>query len=371
MNLYLFIAFVIVGITLLAKEMRCVNRCVECGGDFQCTQTIKYRISSKILLILLIGLFAWFCAERSLATNDAIPYKNYFDALDVENFFSIDGTYNLLFEFFAKICKVIFGNNYKLYFALIPVVNCLLIYLVVKQFRVYNAIIFTIAYISIFGIYYNYIVLRQGMAITMFLFAIYYFRKNKLIGFLFIVIACLFHESAMFGILVFIPAYIKKVKSKRYFYIVLLLAILLYFTKISDKAIISVAQKILHSGLLPGRFNKYLLYLTDIEYTYDISVLHLLNFIMIALFIHWKRNTRWDDFLLHTILIGQVFLGLFSTILAIVRVVDFYMIAYAIMCVKRMMEYKSKSVKIIFCIYLIASLAFYVRMVYYMAGFVY
>ena len=370
MNLYLLIAVVIVAIALLIKEMR-RGHYAEYGGDFHGTQIITYRRSSKILLILLIGLFAWFCAERSLVTNDAIPYKNYFDALDVENFFSIDGTYNLCFEFFTKICKVIFGNNYKLYFAIIPVVNCLLIYLIAKRFRVYNAIIFTIAYIAIFGIYYNYIVLRQGMAITMLLVAIYYIKKNKLIGLLFIFVACLFHESAVVGIIIFIPAWIKKIKSKRYFYIVLVIAILLYFTKISDRAIILVAQKILYSGFLSERFNKYLLYLTDIEYTYDISVLHLLNFIMIALFIRCKRNTRWDDFLLHTILIGQVFLGLFSTITAIVRVVDYYMIAYVVMCVKRIMEYNGKSMKILFCIYLIASLAFYVRMVYYMVGFAY
>lgn len=371
MNFYLLLAIVFLVVLISLKELNAEIRYAKAyERNSTLNPTRPLNDITVVLVMVFIAVFAWFCAVRDLNTNDAVPYKEYFEALDVQNFFEVQGQYNLFFEFFAKLCKIIVENNYKAFFAAVALFNCLLVYGLLIKTRDINPNLAFLAYIVMFGFYYNYIVLRQGMALTMFLYALYYIKKNKLVSVIFIIMACLFHEAAVFGILIFVPLFINKNKSNSYYYCIIAIVVLLYFVKITDRLMIYCANLILHSNILPARFNKYILYVTDIEFTYDISLMHLINFVLIAFMVNRRpANDDVYEYLLDVTLIGQAFLGMFSNIVPVVRIVDFYMLACVILFAKMNYKMKGTGKVLVYEAYVLVLLVFYVRMIYYLAGF--
>lgn len=354
-------------------------------------------IEEIMIAISIVFVFAIWCASRPIWVADSVPYINYFERLDVstmDSFFNIDGQYRIGFEFFVKITKVLFGNNFRACFFSIAFFNMTILTIVMFKIEKGRPLLMVSLFIATFGIYYNYMVLRQGLAISFVILAIYYIIKDKKILILvnvLIAIVC-FHESAIILLLFMFPiSYLKQVPKKDNLLIILLLAVVLYFTKVGTQFLQILVRLIIETKLLPDAFNKYILYLEPGKY--DISIMQLINFTLTGylIYIAYPKNNSnlkvnsnmqlcGTNFvisedrpypiyyykLLTINVIGQLILGAFSSLIAVVRLVDYFLLTNVILLVYDN-NYKKTTEKYVFVnLYIIIMLIFIMRMIYYM-----
>lgn len=321
MNLILLIFFILLVISaiLYINENR-----IYYGALIQSENRLNKEIIEKFLIYSSIIVFALFCAERNIKMSDTKAYIQYFEKLDISSFasfFSIDGRYGLGYEFLNKVIKIAFGKNYKIFFASVVILNCLLVYSVTYKT---NKISFLL-YLSFFGIYYNFIVLRQGIAISFAIMALVSLNKNVFKSVIYILIGMLFHETILVLFMFLIARLIKKGIKKRTYLIVLTISLILYLTKVTMVIIQPLLLKFVFLGKFIPQF-KY--YITDMEIYYDISILYLIYFATTFLLILKGKTSIIYNRLLFINVSGAFFLGVFSALSVTVRIVDYAFLTY-------------------------------------------
>ena len=115
-------------------------------------------IEEIMIAISIVFVFAIWCASRPIWVADSVPYINYFERLDVstmDSFFNIDGQYRIGFEFFVKITKVLFGNNFRACFFSIAFFNMTILTIVMFKIEKGRPLLMVSLFIATFGIYYN------------------------------------------------------------------------------------------------------------------------------------------------------------------------------------------------------------------------
>lgn len=155
----------------------------------------------KIVAYAIILSFSFYAAMRGMDVSDTMPYAEYFQAIRseifTEGFFAINGRFEIGYEFLTKTIAL-FTNNTKVYFFLIAIINISLAYNIFSD-RNY-VIIPLVVYISFFGFYFGFVILRAGISILCFCYGVLKCRKNiirLLISFAF---AFVFHNSAIVAI---------------------------------------------------------------------------------------------------------------------------------------------------------------------------
>lgn len=279
----------------------------------------------RIYIIIGILSFVLLCATRSKESYDTITYIEYLKQIDKMPFFELEGTYGIGFEIFTKILTLFIGSKYQLYFGAIALLNCLIVYGAIKKIKT-NCIDEFALYICFLGIYYNFIVLRQGIAISFIILAYVEFINSKRKWILYVFLATLFHESAIVVILLLF--FIIKVNIKKIvLYVIWLISLFLYLTKISNNIIVPILSFI-YKCLPFQAFYKYFLYFDNVEFSDDISFLYLIYFIISLLIISitkYKNVSLVYKKLECLNIIGLLFLGFFSGIPAIIRAVDYFL----------------------------------------------
>lgn len=375
MNVTLLILCIAVTAFILFNELRYRNSFelidIQYGIYTKKQYDVRPLINSKIVFIILTILFTWLCAVRDLRTNDAIPYYEYFLRLGNVKFFEIDGQYNLIFEYFAKICFLLFNNNYRLFFAAITMFNCLVVYYALGKIEGANRNVAFAVYICMFGLYYNYIVLRQGLAMSFVLLALVNLDKKKVLSALYLLLACFCHESVIVVSVVYVTLLFKKRKSDFFYYMLIIIAIVCYLTKAFDYILPYIAKWILSLEILPSQFNKYILYFTDNELVYYVSIMQLINYLLLFAYVllRPKDNKLYDRYLL-TMIGGQLLLGMFSLTVVVVRVADYFLLAN-LPLMAMLVNSLPRNKRLIFVGgYCLIVMAFYIRMISNMAPIV-
>ena len=182
---------------------------------------VNFRTQNKILLyyilfpalasILLLLLYNNYGADMG-------AYKSFFSEIVPEIFWErgLDQGYAAT----MALVKV-FGGGFYFFLTLINFVSLVLVFKTFHRFSPYIALSWMIYFVLFFG--YNHTILRQGVAIALTLYSFkYILNQNLKLYFVFILLAFLFHSSA----LLFFPAYwiANSNLSNKYIYILLLIS---------------------------------------------------------------------------------------------------------------------------------------------------
>lgn len=189
---------------------------------------IKPDISLKIFLWIVFVLLA---GLRYRVGGDTLGYMDYFTGIPVlsdltAEFFKKD-EYQPLWVLFCSVCKTISKD-----FTFFQIVHAIIINSVVFRFINKNTTHFfggILFYFIFYYLYFNMEILRESLAISVFLLSLDAFLSKKWLKYYFIIIfAFLFHLSAV--VLFFLPFFRKVLNFRSYvILIVTILVVLLFF----------------------------------------------------------------------------------------------------------------------------------------------
>ncbi len=211
MFIYLFILFLLIFVNvrydLLKKEI---------GYNF-------FYVFTYIIFVLVAGL-------RYKVGDDTINYMNDFDYSypTILSFLNnglgnMESRYDPLWILFVSICRSINDNFFFMQFIHSLIINTVYFYIIYKY--THNRF-FTLLLYFLFGyIYFNTEIMRESMAIAVFLLSLNsYYNKKWIKYYVYAVIAMLFHSSAL---IVFLFPLLSRMKLNKWFFIILFTTILL------------------------------------------------------------------------------------------------------------------------------------------------
>lgn len=319
---------------------------------------IERKTHINYLKWLIIIPFCIIIATRSVKVPDTEAYLEFFNATDP---FSFDDFGNFSFEIgfqvFTKIMKLIVADNFVLYLAIFPLINLLIVnfsinqigklfkadlennsrFLFVGENRFLTNSFFSILpltlYIAFYGIYTNAIVLRAGFAISLIILTstlALKSRKSLLVYFtifLLFVIGYTFHVTILIGIIVIlILSSNLKFTKKRYLYLWFFIGVI-YFTNLTTK-LGNTAFTLIHT------INNLTDTVSKIS-TYDVNVINDGNGIASKFIFYWLMalmliinylESKIYNNLLNVYLLGLFIFSLFRSVILIERVTDFFLI---------------------------------------------
>ncbi|MCM1263709.1 MAG: EpsG family protein [Butyrivibrio sp.] len=190
------------------------------------------KCNGKVMAIAIIFFYVLIVSARAVdVVPDTEVYVAVYETLEISSFDG--GSFNLGFLLLMKICQKL-GLPYSVFFGVIAVLNYIIVYagcrmltentektiidgFYEKKKKPYYCL-FSAIYLPYFGFFYNCIVLRQGIAMSLLILAFAFLMREKYIHYVIIVIvAILFHSSAVIGFsfLLFKGGY-KHMSSLRY-----------------------------------------------------------------------------------------------------------------------------------------------------------
>ncbi|MDY4525406.1 MAG: EpsG family protein [Treponema sp.] len=303
----------------------------------------KYKDVRPLFFFFLI-LFAMIIAGRNLMEHDTRAYTSFFNELPFGSF-SIEGNrFDKGFQILTGLLKILSLGNVRVYFFYIVIINFLFLCKAAKNilpllteeysYEIYE--LFFLFFLSYSGIFYFAITIRSSIAICITVYAnsIYLSKRKKIIPFLLILFASVFHISAiLFGMLsYFIFLISKKPFSKKMFYLLWFVTGVIYFFNLSAKLMVSTIKTPLFSDILnfinPSAYKLFVFYA---EATWDIdfgvSKRYLLYYVLELIFIiHYQKNDVLEFKLLVVYCVGMLIMTGGRMIAQIERVSDFFVI---------------------------------------------
>lgn len=306
--------------------------------------------SVLILDVVLVVLFFFLIINRSIEnTPDTSTYVEEYKGLNLEKnyLFGSDTTiyqFEYGYTFFSEIAKFIIGDNFRLFFGSIVLINLLIVFIIFKKLVVLienkNVLInkkhnflfapFFSIYISYFGFMYSGIVLRQGLAMSLLFVSVYcLLSEKKTIGLFILCSLFLFHNMAIFAIgilvLILVNFNFKKSTYHRLTVFFLLLYIGKFYTFFSSAVINFLFGRFSEGAatISPEKINTYLGGSSDVS---SYSVANFVNFIFLFLAIKLTDlNNVLQQKLLQVVWFSVCINSLGSGILAFSRVTDYYL----------------------------------------------
>lgn len=306
----------------------------------------------EIFLILICISLIMICATRPVVgTYDTEAYVEYFDKLSNTPFFIIEGRFRLGFEYLCKILLLFFGKNYKLILGAIVLINCIIVIKALKNLGQQYGLSF-ILYVGFYGLYYNYIILRSGLANSFVILAYSYLEKNHWKVFACIIIATLLHESALIVLLVLCCLKLIGKLRRKGMYIILGLSVFFYLTHITDLLINNFLNSLYPH--LSRYLYTYILYLNKDNYDKSISLYYLMCFILTALAIHAMTEDKGTFYrkMVYINVLGHFVFSLFSSNSIMGRVWDYMTPATFIYLIPNIYEDRKKRMMITMFVFL-------------------
>ncbi len=179
-------------------------------------KTSGYTFSYLFILlnfILIAGLRYKIGSDTLVYMEEYIEYPSLFDL----------ARYDILWVLFCAICKTISKSFFFMQFVQALIINCIYFYFIYKNTNYRFTALFLY---FIFGfLYFNTEIMRESLAVAIFLLSLHSFYKKKWIRyFLLVIIASLFHSSAL--ITLFFPLVHRIKISNFFFYSILILTLL-------------------------------------------------------------------------------------------------------------------------------------------------
>jgi len=223
---------------------------------------ISKRRSFILLDILLVISYILLIATRSIyGTPDTSYYVDDFGSLST-NYLYFPGNVNTTYQYeygytlVSQISKIVLGNNVRIFFSFLAFINLIIAYISFKHILenqnhsqesllpnndenninlYYKKILFApmfSLFVSYFGFMYSGIVLRQGLAFSIFLIASSLLLNRKYIwGLLLLIVLLYFHNMAIFSLLILLFIFTKFTFKKATYYTYLIFILCLYLTR--------------------------------------------------------------------------------------------------------------------------------------------
>lgn len=299
---------------------------------------------------LYIIFFCLITANRSILVPDTENYIDYFTtttfSFDDFNYYSFE----IGFQIFSKLIKLIVGDNVFLYFFIITFINLVIIDGTIRRLNKIStisddiviednnncntyssSILPLILYLAFYGIYFNCIVLRVGLSLSLIAFASTFMinetrtKSDYIIAILLLIIAYFIHATAILGILILmVLSFSKKLSIKNYVIIGITIGII-YFLNFSSKLGDGVTSFISSLNTLASLSTKLSNYEGNV--TFDVGISFKFVFFWIFYFILLFSNIRNNTYYkyLNLYLLGLLLFALFRPVLLIERVTDFFL----------------------------------------------
>ena len=299
---------------------------------------IKYKnkyiyILASLLLSLIVGI-------RTTNVPDTENYLDFFDNISFSNLLS-SYTFEPGFQLFTLFLKYVTLGNPIIYFFAVSIINCSILYYSLKNIDEddnKNPTLLLVLYYAFFGLFYNAIVIRAGIAISIVIYAISLdyasqvkevHRKTIKIISLF-ALAISFHYTALLGIFVYF-IYKKAIRFTRLSYLIIWLIIFLIAISNSSIYIVNSLVKLIISifDLVQGTdLNKYSYYLTELYDLNDKLPFRVLFQLLIALLmIFWNGQICSFHFRSFNVyLVGLFLSSIFFSIEQLSRITDYFLI---------------------------------------------
>ena len=191
---------------------------------FICGISCKGKLFREVLIFFFIFFFASLAAIRFNTVPDTKAYiMHYADVAKLP--FNDFGFYYFEpgYVFLAKLNYRIFGENYRFFFFFLTALNCLLVAVCVKTFFCNEretskyVVLSLLYYVSFYGLYFNFIVLRFGLAGSFFLLSLANFRKRNVRSVIFYVVSVLCHMSFFIVLPFYICIFFRKKNHSKTF----------------------------------------------------------------------------------------------------------------------------------------------------------
>ena len=261
------------------------------------------------LFFFAIVLF-WGLSYIYAIDTDGYMAKFYYDIQTLGGY--IDRQFEIGYTFSAMILKSI-TPHYWFYQLIIFGIEVLLIIGGLRKFFDDKEMMYIIP--LLFFIYpINLAAFRQGMSISIFIYALHYIFddsiKKSLLYFFFIFIASLFHQSTLLLVLVYLSRYTKTLMSKNWLIILILgIADVLWLTGSTINSQFDFLLPLFYGDTL-GMGDKYAMYIEteEVGANYGIAKVLEINVTVILYAIFCKKD--WKNELLRFNMMIYVFIGL-------------------------------------------------------------
>lgn len=173
---------------------------------------IIYLIGNKNYIIRYLGIvyLVIITGIRKGFGNDYFTYEYIYNNVLINNS-SFECGFNFLMKSFAK-----FGLPFNALLLFISFINYNLIFKVSEKYIKKNKWIFMILWVTYFDFFfYSLSAIRQSLAISIFMYSLKYLKTNKLKYILSIVLASLFHKTALLLLLLLFYEKILKMRRKK------------------------------------------------------------------------------------------------------------------------------------------------------------
>ena len=295
-------------------------------------------------------------AFRSLDVPDTDVYMNYFMMEDADLLYYNDYGFEIGFQFLTKLIKLVVSDNYQFYFALITLINLVLIFNAVKrinklhqeEYKVLSdsdvspttestgffSIILLTLYVAFFGLYFNSIVLRVGIAFSLVVFAVSYaLKKNKkpvdyIVILLFLILSVLFHSTAILGFIIILIILFSKKHSFKFYFILLSIIAGFYFLNLTSRlggVVFNIIASLNAFTLLSDKLSNYggtqSLFAAE-----GISIKFVFYWFMSFVLLLNDNQSKLYYKLFNVYLVGLAVFALLRSVLLVERVTDYFLL---------------------------------------------
>ena len=253
--------------------------------------------------------------------------------------------------------KIFIGPNYFIYFFIIVIINLTLIVVSLKNIfgrslKYNNFFIAITIYISYYGFYYNAIVLRAGLAISIVLLAASFaLNKRWLISILLILLAVSFHQSAIIGLVILlILKYEIKFSKKTYLIIWVGIGVIL-FSKIGTYFMLDFILYILNY------FPDYSVYISNLSFSTTLTSWNIFYYFLGGIFLTYRKDDDRFYSILNIYYIGILLIALVPGMNILYRALDYFTVFNFILFHMYLLDRKLYITKyLMFSLYILANI---------------
>lgn len=248
----------------------------------------KNDIRLKILFILISGVLIIYAGFRPVLSNDDnLAYVDYYEKIpNLKYFFDYD---NEVFEkgyMFINMFLKTLNLDYRCLFLFIAMISVSLMMYSIYNYtqNIYTALFIYFSNIFIIN---ELITIRTGIASAILFYSLKYLKKNQKKYLLLVLFSCLFHRTAILGLIPLVMIKLKLFKKKRYIIILILLAFILGRMNIINFIYFSF------KNLLPQKISFYFEHYQYTKSSYRRAILTLPLIIYFTLNINKYREKKF------------------------------------------------------------------------------
>lgn len=318
-------------------------------------------------------------AVRDLSVPDTIYYYGFYQAITPGDFSTVGYySFEIGFQVYTHFLKIISLGSSVLYFFLISMTNLTILYFVAKKISPSgedcNYLLLLLTYYAFFGFFYNAIVLRAGIAISLVLLAIslcYHQEKMDKRAWLQVAVTMLlalsFHYSSVIGLiplLIFVISRPLRFELYMGIWFVLTLALIAHLSPHIVKMLLSVFLSVF-SILSDSDFSKYTYYITELyELNPIVPYRIIFQFFICLLFINVKHVPAQYYKLLNIYMMGLFLAAMFYSIEQLSRVTDYFLVFSApLMYLRFRNTYNQKSIMLPLVAFIYLQIIFFIRII--------